>query len=249
MKGPNYLFGQQVIQLLKRCHEPLVEVRESSIPNAGLGVFLRDNVRGSGMIKTDQVLCLYPGIYTPPMPNQVKFDDQSVYLANQLNDLESNGYILNLNDNPNIGGYIDGEPNRKEENSSPSAVGHLINYNGSDNANVRVVSFCWSSILSYNGNAQTRAFDMTSLSTDEFYNIPNTLRSDGTPWYFDGITNKLVYFPLLKHNNSSNSNISPLRGAAICLKSSINHPDRRELFLDYALRNPLPKWAQGWYDP
>ena len=233
--------------MLKRSHEPLVEVKQSSIGNAGLGVFLRSGVSKPNRIEKNQVLCLYPGVYTPPIPNHVKFDEHLIYLANQWYDHEENGYILNLNDNPNIGGYIDGLENTEYITSTPSACAHLVNHNGFHNANVYVVSFCWSYILS---NHFLKDESMSkSLVLNEYFSIPNTIRSDGMPWYFDGSTEEIVYFPSAENSDIPCDISLPLRGAALCSQRVIINDKDEELFLNYDLSDPLPKWANGWYQP
>jgi hypothetical protein len=70
-------------------------VQSSSIPNAGLGVF------ASKDLDRFSPLCLYPGVYTPPLPFPFVGDEDSadeyIYLANESIQ-EDNEYILNLND-------------------------------------------------------------------------------------------------------------------------------------------------------
>ncbi len=63
----------QIRNLLKRRHEPLVEVSKSVITGAGDGVFSRqcieiDHTDDTNTTPTPTVMCLYPGIYTPDIP-------------------------------------------------------------------------------------------------------------------------------------------------------------------------------------
>ena len=100
--------NDQIRNLLKRNHEPIVEVCNSSISGAGNGVFSRQCIND-----TPRVMCLYPGIYTPGMPLHA-----TKYLANQVPPsfhrggpgMHENAYIMNLQ---SCGGYIDGWSTKK----------------------------------------------------------------------------------------------------------------------------------------
>ena len=64
----------------------------------------------------------------------------------------------------------------------------------------------------------------------------------GSPWYYDGIEEKVVRF---SSSAASGTQSSTCCGAALILTSSVAKGD--ELLLDYGLREPLPKWARDWY--
>jgi hypothetical protein len=171
-----------------------------------------------------------------------------LYLAKKLPpsgiDFSDNAYILNLG-SP-VGGYLDGcalttnEGRRLDD--SPSACGHLVNHYGratnTHKPNVQVVTFLWNDI-----------FQSDSFLVDE--SLPNTMRCDGFPWYFDAIEQKIIYFP-----NQEEADVLPdqykllIAGAAITSPgdSPISLEPGEELFLDYQLRSKaLPKWATDWY--
>lgn len=231
---------------------------------------------------SSKVLCLYPGIYTPGLPLSMMLrhcstsddnnnDLSNYYFANQSppsgGPIHENAYILNLQD---CGGYIDGQSlrcvhydddddNDDNKNShidagyhldeNPSACGHLINHN-SEKANVTVISFPWQQIIEHvNQRQDIDHMDSSTLS----YPLPNIIRQDGTPWYYDdgddGImtTNrngKIKYFTSETMSNFTYMNC----GAAFVLKNSQPplQPDD-ELLLDYKLSKPYPSWASDWY--
>ena len=101
--------------------------------------------------------------------------------------------------NLSCGGYIDGcaldsqirrgEKNNDVLDSNPSACGHLINHHSVGN-NVEVHSFAWDDIL-----LDDERYDATTTArTDEHFTIPNELRADGSPWYYDATIDKLYHF-------------------------------------------------------
>ena len=118
--------------------------------------------------------------------------------------------ILNLSD---VGGYIDGnivhnltvsgpvEDNseQKETNSNSvlmmvednkNAIGHLVNHPSfslGQTANIEVLSFHWNDIAT-----------SENISSNEYHDIPNARRSDGTAWYLDNGIGDLVHFHLAK---------------------------------------------------
>lgn len=156
-------------------------------------------------------LCLYPGIYTPPLPppalhptihNDVAATVEGgaggfIYMANaDVDTLQTNAYILNL---PEMGGYIDGSISSLDgKNENPSAVGHLINHPNvieGKEANVALLSFAWKDVLARDEKDHKENEGIShneSLST--FFSIPNTMRADGSPWYLDTQTGELIYF-------------------------------------------------------
>lgn len=227
--------GRQIQNLIKKSHTPRVKVSTSNIRGAGNGVHSQISVELDSM---PHVMCLYPGIYTPPMPshNNACVDGVSLshYLANQLPpsaiSYQENAYIMNLQSR---GGYIDGcalmEQHGSRLDENPSACGHLINHNASKD-NVEVVSFFWKDVCDI------------SKGGDNRFPFPNNVRADGSPWYFDGFDQRVVEFP----EASDPSKPSSLAcGAAIILRKPIRSGE--ELLLDYGLHLPYPDWASGWY--
>lgn len=205
------------------------------------------------------VMCLYPGIYTPGLPATASLMGRDLassaeYLANRSppssygSDIAANAYILNLT---SCGGYIDGlatqsqyydDGERRQEDvgldggmdANPSACGQLVNHDA-DGSNVEVCSFAWEDLLSKHG-------DSTTTATDDCYAIPNELRADGTPWYYDMTSDELISFP---KRDETPLPRRMLCGAALILTKPIRRGE--ELLLDYGLREPYPEWAKGWY--
>jgi hypothetical protein len=248
--------------LLSVVHTPRVEIKLSSIAT-GYGVFARTPLMAG------QVVCLYPGVYTPPPYYATHFgrygwrmvgeEDASIlpeesYLANRISPsglpVEENAYILNLQ---TVGGYLDGNcrkvstasfidstnKNQAQYNNvlsmernldeNPSACGHLVNHS-SDAFNVAFESFLWNdSILGYNDECE------------KYYKIPNAIRQDGSPWYFDG--ERIVYFERL--DEKTFRNYTPLGGAVLVTQRDVEQNE--ELLVDYKLKRPYPKWAKDWY--
>ena len=167
----------QIRNLLKRRHEPLVEVGKSIITGAGDGVFSRhcidiDHTTNdtTSTTPTPTVMCLYPGIYTPAIPPSSYYHDERTtthYLANQVPpsyqhgngpDMNSNAYILNLQ---RCGGYIDGWSIQsqycKNDNNSREESSRRLDINPSAcghlinhhayDCNTSVFSFSWREVL------------------------------------------------------------------------------------------------------
>ena len=153
------------------------------------GVFSQKKVSSNEL---PMVMCLYPGIYTRGIP--IHAMQTAEYLANRSPpsnyglDIGENAYIMNLN---NCGGYIDGcalESQYGEYDAldiNPSACGHLVNHDAA-RSNVEVISFAWDELV---GNDET----MMSTKEDHFA-LPNELRANGFPWYYDTALDKLVSF-------------------------------------------------------
>mmetsp|Transcript_8444 Transcript_8444/g.15389 ORF Transcript_8444/g.15389 Transcript_8444/m.15389 type:complete len:247 (+) Transcript_8444:155-895(+) len=235
--------SRQIIHLLKKSNSPRVAIAESTITDknhesAGRGVFSQQKVSSNEL---PMAMCLYPGIYTRGIP--IHAMRSAEYLANRSPpsnyglDIGENAYIMNLN---NCGGYIDGcalESQYGEYDAldiNPSACGHLVNHDAA-RSNVEVISFAWDELITK---------DETMMSTKEdHFALPNELRADGFPWYYDTALDKLVSFP------SRDQKPPPqkmLCGAALILTKPISHGE--ELLLDYGLGDPLPSWAEGWYN-
>ena len=227
-------FQEQIRSLLRRAHRPLVKVGPSVVC-PGLGVFASESIE-VGEIET--VLCLYPGIYSPGLPLHlcdVATEDTSVeshYLGNTMTPAgvspQDNAYILNLQQEG--GGYLDGlalSATSYELDENPSACGHLVNHSPRD-ANATVVGFRWHDIALGNPTVSTS-------EDDEFFPLPNANRQDSTPWYLDPATGNVRY-----HEGGFQC-----KGAALIAKKDIANGD--EIFLDYKLNHPLPRWAEGWY--
>ena len=220
---------------------PRVKVKPSSIPSGGLGVFAaKDFERFSP-------LCLYPGVYTPPLPFFCIGGEEStheyIYLANEsIHD--SNECILNLND---VGGYLDAKNVEYNGDDDPEcnddAVGHFVNHGKAEHANVNVLSFHWNQVLDENFAQQIRC--------NEIYNIPNSIRNDGSPWYLDSRTGDITYFceskvTRVKNGIINDSNTIPIAGAVLFANKKIK--EGQELFLDYKLKPPFPIWARDWIE-
>ena len=184
----------------------------------------------------------------------------------------------------------------RRRRSSSSSIGAAA-------ANVRVVGFQWNDVIQliqgnldrHNDDDQQDDKTTTTLFEDSiqtnYHRIPNSIRNDGTPWYYDPYQQRIIYFPSststsssaavvaasadCNHNNSTttaktaisydeqinncnncssspsshNDNASiPFIGAAIVAdqpSSNIGHGG--ELYLDYGLREPYPRWASSWY--
>jgi len=220
---------KEIHQLLCKPRQQLVEVRQSRLKGAGHGVFAASTVLEGSF------LCLYPGIYTPPLPSHVMMiDDGSKYMANITapsgGAIEENAYILNLQE---VGGYLDGRAHVagningqawEEEEVPPTAVcGHLINHSVKE-ANVQVWSFRWSDVLDRQNQKE----------------LPNELRCDGSPWYFDGRSEEVVWF------TKATQIPTLLSGAVLYATRTVFQEE--ELYLNYGLDAPYPVWAQGWYE-
>lgn len=214
---------QKILHLLNKSHKPSVKVATSTISGGGDGVFVAEKDVDPAL-----PLCLYPGVYTPGLPLHVVSDDAaSVYLANKTLPpsgimFEHNAYIFNLSQ---LGGYIDGEALHHRSPINPSACAHKINHNARG-ANARVVPFYWSHVLREK-----------EVHKGEFYDIPNALRNDNSPWYFDG--ERVYCF------NNSDTEHQPLCGAVVFTTQPLEAGS--ELLLDYALKLPLPPWAREWH--
>ena len=151
----------------------------------------------------------------------------------------------------------------------PSWCGHLINHCGRDRrANVEVRSFLWIDVV---GEEQLWSSVMdqykckgdnrhgTDQDNTEIVKLPNTMRLDGSPWYFDMVSQKTVMFPKPSQKYTVRSILPMLAGAAIVVSTNKKEgrhespppslqPDE-ELFLHYSLKGPpYPPWAEGWYE-
>jgi hypothetical protein len=234
-------FYREIGQLIRKNHIPKTKLARSNIAkDAGDGVFVTMDVP----ISTP--LCLYPGIYTPGLPLHVSRDvDDVVYLANELLppsgiSIEDNAYILNVTE---IGGYIDGqaleeefllessEPRTRVLDENPSACAHKINHS-SRFVNTDITPFYWTDVLEESDNNNV---------WQNVFRLPNSIRSDGSPWYFDGFENRLHHFM-----SSYTDRCVSLCGVAVVSIENIAAGD--ELLLNYKLRSPLPRWACDWYD-
>ena len=238
--------SQQIVSLLRRSHKPRVAVRASSLGvEAGKGVFSTQDV---SFRELPLVVSVYPGIYTPGIPRHeigsveylANLTPPSYHLGDASADIRKNAYIMNLQ---KCGGYIDGyalksqysDDVEKALDSNPSACGHLVNHD-SFNHNVKIVSFEWVNVIQQNN----------TILDAEYFPLPNELRADGSPWYFDTSLENLVHFP-----DSSNHEEQPLVqkmlcGAALILTTPIAQGE--ELLIDYGLKEPYPEWADGWYN-
>jgi hypothetical protein len=238
--------------LLRRTHLPLVQVRPSQIPGARLGVFVSGAVSSpwspSQVIEEDQVLCLYPGVYSPGLPMTCIADgsgDEGFRLIGAEDDFDEtiatptpsgvppseNSYLLHLTEQ---GGYLDGRAlqdpmSLRDLTENPSCCAHYINHANDKRPNVRIVSFLWHDILT-----ATTVIDNNNPS-ETWFAIPNVVRFDRTPWYWDELSQELIL-----HDGSA-VNCGAAAVATTCL-----YPDD-ELLLDYSLKDPLPKWAYPWY--
>ena len=188
-------------------------------------------------------MCLYPGIYTPGIPLHAVGSAEVWPLANlsppsdSASDMSKNAYIMNLT----LGGYIDGQALESQYDNNddsldinPSTCGHLVNH-GAAKSNVEVFSFAWHDILDMGQSASI-------AKEDDYFPIPNELRADGSPWYYDTALAELVSFPRRE--------LTPLPHKMLCgaaLISTTPISKGEELLLDYGLREPYPLWAKGWY--
>ncbi len=233
----------QIIRLLKISHKPKVVVKRSSLgPDVGNGVF------STLCAAPGVVMCLYPGVYTPGLPLYTV--GSAEYLANTTPPsfhtgettsakIDENAYIMNLQE---CGGYIDGcaLKSYKRENKldlNPSACGNLVNHD-TTRQNSKVISFSW-------GDVFKRDVSSLEKNCSRYYPLPNDVRMDGSPWYFDTELDKVVTF--YNHSCAENeTNEKKVCGAAIVLVEPVSKGD--ELFLDYGLKEPYPSWAIDWYD-
>lgn len=236
--------AQQIIHLMKKSHVPKVVIAKSSISGknqagAGRGVFARCDVSAE---EVPMVMCLYPGVYTPGLPMGCA---ECEYLANQTppsnygSAIDENAYILNL---ALMGGYIDGcalesQFDGKEAlDGNPSACGHLINHDVAMK-NIDVIAFAWDEV-----NGLDDAFIDNADESSSSYSVPNELRTDASPWYYDTLLDDLVSFP---GKGQTSPPRSMLCGAAMVLTAPILQG--KELLLDYGLKEPYPTWAREWY--
>ena len=221
----------KVRNLLVKDHAPFVKEGPSTI--AGRGVF------ATTTIPKDQVVALYPRIYSPPLPHflQMPFDDSVIpttelYLANKISPagirVEDNAYILNLP----VGGFLDGacltSARGRPLDENPSACGPFINHSA-NTSNVDFISFVWSDVVG------------DSLGDTILHDLPNERRQDGTPWYSDG--HHIVRFP--ESDDLVQQYPHTVSGAVFVTKAVIDQGE--ELFLNYKLRKPYPNWAREWY--
>ena len=231
MKMSSSTIFHKARNLLIKEHAPLVKAGPSTI--AGRGVFAMTT------IPKHQVVALYPGIYSPPLPHflQMPLEDSiiptaALYLANEISPagvhVEENAYILNLP----IGGFLDGAcltgARDRPLDENPSACGHLINHSANA-ANVEFESFVWSDVVG------------DSLSDHTLHELPNERRQDGTPWYSDGV--RIVRFP--NADDLVRQYPHAVGGAAFVTKTQIARGE--ELLLNYHLRKPYANWAREWY--
>lgn len=233
----NRSISKQIAQLLKRSHEPYVSVKPSTI--AGSGVFTCRTITSNQL---PLVVGLYPGIFTPPLPLHA-MRSSAEYLANKIPpsyffngvDMDSNAYIINLQ---RSGGYIDGCALQSQYcktsklDSNPSACGHLVNHGGY-HYNTEVIDFCWDEISLDQGEG-----------SEPWYQIPNELRADGSPWYYDRMHEELVSFA--SEMQFDCTIMARTYGAALVLTHPLDEGE--ELLLDYKLTKPFPKWAEEWYE-
>ena len=132
----------------KRFH---LDVRKSSIPNAGYGVFCE---RGS--ISKHSLVCLYPGQYYPPPPAWCVASvdgDTSAYSANFFDHMivqqERSTSVYQIHCN-NSGGHIDAAGNGPLHGYPSYAVGHLINHPSKPlRPNVSPCDFLWDNIFDH----------------------------------------------------------------------------------------------------
>ena len=218
-------------RLLSRATNPWVKVASSQLQGAGRGVF------AAVPIPQGTPVCLYPGIFSPGLPLGAAFaDDATVFLGSAslpsgVHPPEKNAYIMNLKD---VGGYIDGLATEglvddDDHNYNSHAVAHLVNHS-SQESNVKVGSFWWHEILHQTCNDENNGKD------ESLYNIPNKRRCDGTPWFFSTLNNEMTF-----HEETN-----PCAGAVFCAaRDLVQH---EEIYLHYALKEPLPEWAKGWYN-
>lgn len=251
--------AKEIQILLRKSHKPRVRVERSTIPGAGAGVYAQQP------LLTGQVACVYPGVYTPPLPNSPVVDGvEYVYLADQRTPsgllVEENAYILNLQD-VRGGGYLDGrackvvleeeEDLQKDETSivwldkNPSACGHLVNHNSGSKANIAVLSFLWQDVFRLLPSSSGWHERDNNNCDDDYYGIPNRTRVDGSPWYFDPLEERIVYFRKSQDDSSHDTVREPVCGAAMVVLEPI--AEGEELFLDYGLTKPYPGWAKDWY--
>lgn len=208
------------------------------------GGFTKLNVSSNDV---PMVMCLYPGIHTPGLPLACCADDAE-YLANQSppsnvgSSIDNNAYIMNVT---LMGGYIDGcaltsQYNNKDNmlDRNPSACGHLINHD-SVRKNVDVLAFAWDEVIT---ERRDNDVIMSHKDDESYYPIPNELRADASPWYYDTSLDKIISFPSREQTPLSHS---LLYGAAIVLIAPISQGE--ELLLDYGLKKPYPVWAKDWY--
>jgi hypothetical protein len=236
--------SSMIRHLLSKAHIPVVKSGPSLI--AGTGVFASTN------IEHDQVVALYPGIYTPPHPHflEPSISDgfssdvellnpqwlrQSILCVSPSGqNVDQNAYILNLS---MIGGYLDGAcltgaNNQQPLDSNPSACGQYINHHAT--ANVEFQCFRWSDIVP--------DWDNNNDDTNELmYDLPNERRQDGSPWYMDG--DRMVRFP--NADETIPRNLHAVGGAAFVTTRRVAIGE--ELLLNYRLRKPYPDWAKDWY--
>jgi hypothetical protein len=134
---------------------------------------------------------------------------------------DENAYILNL---ITTSGYLDGLALNDEQgyrlDENPSACGHLINHSSKE-PNVKVLSFPWNGIV-----------PRPRIRTHHL--IPNVSR-------FDGAARFVLNDEIVLYNGQE-----PTCGAVFFATKDIEQDE--ELFLDYGLHEPYPRWAQKWYE-
>lgn len=251
MRRLNTAKYQEVASLMLRGVIPQVEVQQSTVAkDAGFGVFAKVD------IPQNVGVCLYPGRYTPPIP-QVTAIEYSLIgkapIVYKESDLEKNAYVMNL---PDTGGYIDATTHLEIDwETNPLAVGHLINHACKTSHNVEVIPFKWRDVPKCVDEAL------------HYFPLPNIPRSDKSPWYFCPIKQQVVFHdlemgtsPMYDANDervSSQPDLSlsiheihkfeDLSGALIITEKPIKSGE--ELLLNYELNEPLPEWAEEWYAP
>ena len=199
------------------------------------------------------------------VPNN-PYDDDIEFLGHNSTPsgipLEENAYIMNVH--AGAGGYIDGKalyiiegrhvpfreysychklyhPQVKTRlDSNPSCCGHMINHS-KRHQNVEVLPFLWSDVLEPIQNYRGYIHGLKpSYTKKALASLPNMMRQDGAPRYlFDG---DVMYYPTGADELSRIDNVC---GVVMYASKHIG-PDQ-ELFLDYKLKSPFPKWAASWY--
>ena len=240
--------------------ESILEVRFTNY-NANRGVF--NNSKNFSIIKKDEVLSLYPGMYVPPLTfsgSGYDHEDSFVLLKRPTNDAT---YVINSL----YGGYINAINEAKynyinEENTDRNrndiALGHLINHASGKKPNVEAFHFAWKDVLQLliyekQEKEQEQGNEHKDYHCEykenyfkKIYNINYLPKGE---WYFDTQSNNTVHFPDRK--NQPGEYLHRLKGIALVSIRDIVVDE--ELLLDYDLRinhsNSSNNNNLEWYKP
>lgn len=226
-----------------------LEVKQSSVPNAGKGVYA-----ANGLINKFSVVCLYPGVYYPPPPafSLFSFDNEFsclkpndlLAMMNQQQNPAENAYVMHCN---NSGGSIDAENINPADDGDQIRVGHLINHPPKGiKPNVFPFDFIWEENLKNFKDLTSLDLNQESVTKyDEKWliEVENEATRELNPigegiWFIDPSTLEIKY-------------LSPYCAshAGVAIVASRDILAGEELFIDYRYEMSKNFIPPDWYYP